>query len=151
MHKLIQVQTLPVPRHDLWAFISVPQNLGEITPPDMTFELVGDPPPKAYAGLFLEYRIKIPFLGHTPWLTEIKYVEEGFSFVDEQRVGPYKTWIHSHRLEEVDQGTRMTDEIRYEMPLGPLGGLAHCLFVRRTLERIFNYRREKLSEILPSN
>ena len=151
MHKLIQVQTLPVLRHDLWDFISVPQNLGEITPPDMIFELVGAPPKKAYPGLFLEYRIKIPFLGRTPWLTEIKYVEEGFSFVDEQRVGPYKTWIHSHRLEEVDQGTRMTDEIRYEIPLGPLGGLAHCLFVRRTLERIFNYRREKLSEIFPSN
>ena len=117
----------------------------------MIFELVGVPPKKAYPGLFLEYRIKIPFLGRTPWLTEIKYVEEGFSFVDEQRVGPYKTWIHSHRLEEVEQGTRMTDEIRYQMPLGPLGGLAHYLFVRRTLKRIFSFRRDKLGEIFPSN
>ena len=43
----------------------------------------GDPR-SAYAGLFLEYRVKIPILGWTPWLTEIKYVEEGYSFVDEQ-------------------------------------------------------------------
>ena len=136
---------------ELWKFVSVPQNLNQIPPPDLAFEIVGDHPERAYSGLFLEYRVRIPVLGWTPWLTEIKYVEEGHSFVDEQRVGPYKLWLHTHRLEEVEGGTRMIDEIRYQMPFGPLGQIAHFVFVRRTLMRIFDYRREKLEELFPAS
>ena len=151
MHTLTQTQILPVSRTELWEFISVPQNLNRITPADLAFEIKGDPPESAYAGLFLEYRIKIPILGWTSWLTEIKYVDEGFSFVDEQKVGPYKLWLHRHCLEEVKAGTKMTDEIRYQMPFGPLGSIAHLFFVRRTLRRIFDYRREKLDELFPQS
>lgn len=151
VHKLIQKQILPVEQSVLWDFVSVPQNLNEITPPDMAFEIVGDLPTKATAGLLLEYRVKIPFLGWTPWLTEIKYVEDGVSFMDEQRVGPYKLWIHTHRLEKVEGGTKMTDEIRYQIPFGVFGSIAHLLFVRRTLRKIFDYRRQRLNELFPSN
>ena len=147
VHHLHQTQTLPVARKDLWQFISVPQNLNRITPPDMAFEIIGESPEKTYAGLLLEYRVKIPLLVWSTWLTEIKYVEEGFSFMDEQRVGPYKLWLHTHKLEAVEGGTQMTDDIRYLVPLGPLGLLANILFVRRTLQRVFDYRKVKLEEI----
>lgn len=144
---MFQSQTLPVDREKLWKFVSVPQNLNQITPSDMAFQMIGTPPDQISPGLFLEYKVKIPLMGWTPWLTEIKYVEEGFSFVDEQRVGPYKLWLHTHRLEDVEGGTRMTDEIRYQIPFGFFGKFAHFLFVRRTLKRIFDYRRKKLDEI----
>ena len=147
MHHLKQSQTLPVDRKVLWEFISVPQNLNKITPPDMAFEIIGEPPEKTYAGLLLEYQVKVPLLGWSTWLTEIKYVEEGVSFMDEQRVGPYKLWLHTHKLEDVDGGTRMTDDIRYLVPLGPIGLLANAVFVGRTLRRIFDYRRVKMEEI----
>jgi len=147
VHHLKQSQTLPVDREVLWEFISVPQNLNKITPPDMAFEIIGEPPEKTYAGLLLEYRVKVPLLGWSTWLTEIKYVEEGVSFMDEQRVGPYKLWLHTHKLEDVDGGTRMTDNIRYLVPLGPIGLLANAVFVGRTLRRIFDYRRVKMEEI----
>ena len=64
-----------------------------------------------------------------------------------KRVGPYKLWLHTHRLEDVEGGTRMTDEIRYQIPFGFFGKFAHFLFVRRTLKHIFDYRRKKLDEI----
>jgi ligand-binding SRPBCC domain-containing protein len=147
VHHLKQSQTLPVDREVLWEFISVPQNLNKITPPDMAFEIIGEPPEKTYTGLLLEYRVKVPLLGWSTWLTEIKYVEEGVSFMDEQRVGPYKLWLHTHKLEDVDGGTRMTDDIRYLVPFGPIGLLANALFVGRTLRRIFDYRRVKMEEI----
>ncbi len=147
MHHLKQSQTLPVDRKVLWEFISVPQNLNKITPPDMAFKIIGEPPEKTYAGLLLEYRVKVPLLGWSTWLTEIKYVEEGVSFMDEQRVGPYKLWLHTHKLEDVDGGTRMTDDIRYLIPFGPIGLLANFLFVGRTLRRIFDYRRVKMEEL----
>ena len=99
MHHFKQIQILSVDRNTLWSFISVPQNLNRITPPDMAFEIIGESPERAYPGLLLEYRVKIPLLGWSTWLTEIKYVKEGFSFMDEQRVGPYKLWLHSHELE----------------------------------------------------
>jgi ligand-binding SRPBCC domain-containing protein len=95
----------------------------------------------------LEYRVKVPLLGWSTWLTEIKYVQEGVSFMDEQRVGPYKLWLHTHKLEDVDGGTRMTDDIRYIVPFGPIGWIANVLFVGRTLRRIFDYRRVKMEEI----
>ena len=147
MHHLKQSQTLPVDRKVLWEFISVPQNLNKITPPDMAFEIIGEPPEKSYAGLLLEYRVKVPLLSWSTWLTEIKYVEDGVSFMDEQRVGPYKLWLHTHKLEDVEGGTRMTDDIRYLVPLGPIGLLANILFVGRTLRRIFDYRRVKMEEL----
>ena len=147
MHHLKQIQTLPVDREILWEFISVPQNLNKITPPQMAFEIIGEPPEKTFAGLLLEYRVKVPLLGWSSWLTEIKYVEEGFSFMDEQRVGPYKLWLHTHKLEDTDEGTRMTDDIRYLVPFGPIGLLANALYVGRTLRQIFHYRRVKMEEI----
>ena len=67
--------------------------------------------------------------------------------MDEQRIGPYKLWLHTHTLEDVDGGTKMTDEIRYALPFGLLGEFAHAIFVKRTLKQIFDYRREKLDEL----
>ena len=147
MHTLRQSQTLPVSRKVLWEFVSVPQNLNQITPPKMAFKIIGDPPKSAHEGLLLEYKVRIPVLGWTTWLTEIKYVTEGYSFMDEQRIGPYKLWLHTHTLEDVDGGTKMTDEIRYALPFGLLGEFAHAIFVKRTLKQIFDYRREKLDEL----
>lgn len=46
-------------------------------------------------------------------------------------------------------GTRITDELSYELPLGPLGELAHAIFVRRQIESTFAFRRQRLTEILP--
>jgi ligand-binding SRPBCC domain-containing protein len=42
----------------------------------------------------------------------------------------------------------MTDRVRYRLPLGPLGELAHPVFVRRTLERIFDFRRDRIARLL---
>ena len=150
MKRLHQSQVLPVDKAGLWDFISVPQNLNEITPPDLAFKIMGEHPERTYPGLLLEYRVKIPFLGWTPWLTEIKYMEDGVWFMDEQRTGPYKMWLHTHRLESVEGGTKMTDEILYQLPFGPIGSLAHLLFVGPTLRRIFDYRKSRLEELYPT-
>ena len=73
------------------------------------------------------------------WRSEITAWEPPFRFVDEQRRGPYRLWIHEHRFEEENGGTVMTDHVRYAV----LGGeLVNRLFVRRDLERIFAYGRE---------
>lgn len=47
-----------------------------------------------------------------------------------------------------DGATVIHDRVRYAIPLGPLGALAHRLFVRRDLERIFDYRGKAVVERL---
>jgi ligand-binding SRPBCC domain-containing protein len=42
----------------------------------------------------------------------------------------------------------MTDRVRYQMPLGPVGRIVHALWTQRTLERIFDYRFQKIGELL---
>ena len=150
MHFLKQQQILPASRSDVWDFVSNPKNLTRITPPDMEFEIIGEVPDKCSSGLLIEYRVRVPLLGRTSWLTEIKYVEHGVSFVDEQRVGPYKLWIHKHVLEDLEGGTRMTDEIRYVLPYGLLGKIGNHFLVRRNLLRIFDFRRSELDQVFSS-
>ena len=41
----------------------------------------------------------------------------------------------------------MRDIVDYELPLGLLGVAARWLFVRRALERIFDYRRAAITDI----
>jgi len=80
------------------------------------------------------------------WQTEIAVWEPPHRFVDEQRLGPYRAWIHEHLFDEKDDGTLVTDRVRY---LVPGGAMVDRLFVRRDLRRIFLYRRKKLGEVLP--
>ena len=57
-------------------------------------------------------------------------------------------WVAPNRAGNLrstfDDGTLMRDTVDYELPLGPLGALVNALFVRRSVERIFDYRRKVL-------
>lgn len=153
IHQLIREQTIPTDLLTAWDFIRSPANLDRITPPDMRFEIVGDVPDVMYDGLIIEYRIGLPLLGRQTWLTEIKHVRERRSFVDEQRVGPYRLWFHYHEITEVADGVRFLDHVTYALPFGPLGGIAHALYVRKQLTHIFDYRAKVTPELLaqPTN
>jgi len=83
------------------------------------------------------------------WQTRIEIWEPPVGFVDVQARGPYSLWEHTHSFETDGGGaTVIHDRVRYAIPLGPLGALAHVLFVRRDLKRIFDYRSEAVSERL---
>ena len=53
-------------------------------------------------------------------------------------------WHHEHWIEPIDGGVLMTDIVSYQPPFGPLGQIAHALFIRRQLEQIFSYREHAL-------
>ena len=144
IHTLRQEQILPITLDEAWDFFSSPANLDEITPGDLGFEITSPPGGKMFEGQIITYRVKIAPAIWVPWVTEIKCVDEGRSFVDEQRFGPYKFWHHRHQFEPVDGGVLMTDLVHYGLSFGPLGALAHCLFVRRKLEWVFAFRKQVL-------
>ena len=148
IHKLYREQTISTEIEKAWEFIRTPRNLNRITPDDMSFEIVSDLPEEMYNGLLIEYKIGIPIIGKQTWLSELKHIRDRHSFVDEQRFGPYKFWYHYHEIREVDSGICFVDRVNYIMPFGPIGAIARELYVKKQLNKIFDYRREAMQKYL---
>lgn len=146
LHILEQSQTLPLKIEEAWDFFSSPRNLDDITPPDLGFKITHLPGERMYEGQIITYKVKVAPAVWVPWVTEIKAVDEGRSFIDEQRFGPYAFWHHRHHFTAGEGGVVMVDEIHYGLPFQPFGELAHGLVVRPKLERIFGFRREILAK-----
>lgn len=146
VHRLRTRQELPLPIDEVFAFFADAGNLERITPPELNFRILTPLPLAVAQDTFIDYRLRlfgIPF----SWKTEITSWEPPHRFVDEQRRGPYRQWIHRHRFSAVAGGTLMEDEVLYRLPFSPLGDLALPL-IRLQLGRIFNYRKEAIRCIL---
>jgi ligand-binding SRPBCC domain-containing protein len=148
MYILERQQRVTASMEQAWAFLQNPANLDRITPTDLRFRIVTEVPEVMYNGLIVEYKITIPLLGTHTWVTEIKHIREGYSFVDEQRLGPYRFWYHYHEIRPEEEGVLLIDRVFYQPPFGPLGRLLHFLYIKKTLERIFAYRRGRLEDYL---
>lgn len=145
LHLLEREQTLPISAGAAWDFFSTPANLAEITPPDLGFRTTSRPGPGIHDGQIITYRLRIAPALWIDWVTEIKCVDPGRSFVDEQRFGPYRFWHHRHIFEEIPGGVRVRDVVRYALPFPPFGELAHPWLVRPRLEAIFDFRKQVLA------
>ena len=143
-HTLVREQRLPRPPAEVFPFFADAGNLEAITPPWLSFSITTPRPIEMRVGALIEYRLKLHGLP-IRWLTVIADWEPGVRFVDTQVRGPYALWHHTHEFEPDGEGTLMRDTVRYALPLGPLGALAHRAFVARDLERIFDYRAAALS------
>lgn len=146
MYILKRDQLLHTSLKEAWAFIENPYNLDEITPPDLRFKITTDTPKVMFDGLIIEYLITIPVIGKQRWVTEIKHIRKECSFVDEQRLGPYRFWYHQHKITQETNGVRSFDTVYYMPPFGVAGRLLNHLFIKKTLQRIFDYRQVKLAE-----
>jgi ligand-binding SRPBCC domain-containing protein len=145
-HELRRSQILPRPLGEVFAFFSDAANLERITPGFLHFKILTPLPIHMQPGTLIDYRIRICGIPRR-WRTLIEEYEPGRRFVDVQLKGPYALWRHRHEFEEVPGGTRVSDVVHYRLPLGPLGLLAHALFVRRMLREIFDFRQRAMVEI----
>lgn len=148
MYVLEKEQFIATSLERAWNFLKDPANLNTITPEDLHFTIISSVPDTMFDGMIIEYRVAIPFFGTQRWIAEIKHIRDKQSFVDEQRLGPYTFWYHYHELTETEKGIRINDRVYYVVPFGRAGRLLHRMFIRKTLERIFDYRKAKLAEIL---
>lgn len=144
IYQLDRVQYLPMTMEEAWQFFSSPLNLSKITPPEMRFVVHTQLKRSIYEGMKIEYTVR-PLLGiPLRWITEIKKVNEPHSFTDTQRKGPYALWEHTHTFEAVPGGVKMTDNVRYALPMGILGTMMHTLVVRKKLTDLFAFRERTL-------
>ncbi len=151
IRQLLREQFIPGDPAAIWAFFATPRNLDALTPPNLRLAIVGESPARMYAGQMIAYRVGILPGVTLRWLTEITHVIEGEFFVDEQRIGPYRVWHHEHRFERApdSRGVTMTDRVTYDVGWGPLGDLAHALWIGKQLQFIFDYRAQKVAELFP--
>jgi ligand-binding SRPBCC domain-containing protein len=133
---------IPAPRDEVFAFFADAANLERITPPWLRFRIVTPGSIDMKAGAIIDYRLRIHGVP-ARWRSEITVWEPPHRFVDEQRRGPYRQWIHTHVFDVVPGGTRMTDTVDYVAPLAFVTGG----FVRRDIETIFGYRTKVLRNV----
>ena len=134
----------PQPRARVFAFFADAGNLEALTPPWLSFRILSPRPIAMAAGTCIDYRIRLRGLA-LRWRSRIASWDPPERFVDEQVRGPYRRWVHEHRFIERPDGTEVIDLVRYSV----LGGrMVDRLFVRRDLERIFEFRERRLRELL---
>jgi ligand-binding SRPBCC domain-containing protein len=134
-------QTLQSGLDEVFDFFSDPRNLGKVTPAWLHFRIL-TPTVVMASGAIIDYQLR---LGLVPfrWTSEITVYEPGFRFVDEQRTGPYRFWVHEHRFSTSGRHTVVEDLVRYRPPGGRLVDV--CL-VRPQVYAIFRHRQRILGQ-----
>ena len=132
---------LPAPRVDVFSFFADAHNLEAITPPWLNFRIVTPGPIQMRVGARIDYRLRVRGFPMR-WQSEITGWEPSRRFVDEQRRGPYRRWVHTHAFADQDGGTLCQDRVEYAVPGGRL---INWLIVRRDIGKIFAYRTEALA------
>jgi ligand-binding SRPBCC domain-containing protein len=148
---LERTQIVPTPIDETFRFFSDPRNLERLTPSFLNFKFLSTPPANVQPGTIIDYQIKL-YGVPVHWRTRIELVEPPHRFVDVQEKGPYSFWRHTHTFRDVGNGgTEVRDRVEYSMPFGPLGEIAHRLFVAASLEQIFDFRSRELVAIMQAD
>ena len=138
---------LPKRLEEIFPFFGDAHNLESITPPWLRFEVLTKGSIEMRPGTQIDYRIRLHGI-QLRWRTKIEAWEPPNRFIDDQVRGPFLRWHHEHIFESQDNGTLCRDRVHYAVLGGPL---VDRLFVRRDVEKIFEFRREKLLEFFQGN
>jgi ligand-binding SRPBCC domain-containing protein len=131
---------VPRPRSEVFTFFAEAANLEAITPPWLHFQVL-NPATVIHEGVRIDYRLTLYGIP-LRWQSEISRWDPPSSFVDEQRKGPYRRWVHTHTFVEERGGTRVGDAVEFDVPFGWLVGG----FVMRDVNRIFAFRQQALRQ-----
>lgn len=147
MYTLNREQRIARPLNDVFAFFERPENLATITPPWLSFRIITPGPIEMAPGAVIDYTVRAFGIRHR-WTTLIAVYDPPYRFIDVQLRGPYSFWHHTHTFEEIPGGTMIRDEVRYILPFGIVGRMAHGAVVKRRLKRIFDYRLRVVANML---
>lgn len=139
-------QYIPKDVDSVFSFFSDAKNLEHITPPFLNFRMTHMSTKAIHKGTLIDYKLKLKGIP-LKWRTLISDWNPPHNFVDTQLSGPYRLWHHTHRFERLGNGTLLSDEIQYKLPLGFLGQMMASSLVQSDVEEIFKYRREVIQKM----
>lgn len=148
-YRLEQTQQINKSLVEVFAFFSDASNLEALTPSFLRFRILTPGVIEMRTGACIDYSLSL-FGIPVRWRTRITDWVPGVRFVDEQERGPFAIWRHTHAFEAVGKAVLMRDTVEYAPPFGLLGRVAHFLFVKRMVNRIFAFRREAIRNLLES-
>lgn len=148
MRRKVFETRLAAPVESVWAFHASAEALRALTPRGRQVELISDDL-AVVAGARHVIRVRqfgVPLV----WVARIEVAEPPHRFVDVAERSPFRFWRHEHAFLQDGDGTLLRDSLEYELPLEPLGALAHALFVSRDLDSLFAFRHARTKELLES-
>lgn len=127
------------PADAVFRWHTLPETLGALIPPWEAIEVhertgtIGD-------GARIVFMVRIGPIRRR-WVSVHRDYVDGRSFKDVQLEGPFAFWEHTHDvLPDGTEGCWLIDRIAYVLPFGALGRLLAGVYVRRKLDRLFDYR-----------
>ena len=147
IYELNKAQFINQPIDVVFNFFSKPENLALITPSKLAFKILTPTPITINKGTLIDYTIRLMrFPVH--WRTLITKYNPPYEFVDEQIKGPYLFWHHTHTFKAVNGGSEIKDKVKYSIPMGYLGQFIHKIWIKKDLEKIFEYRKKVIEKLL---
>ncbi len=147
-HRLETQQFVPRPLEEVAKFFSLPQNLEQLTPAQLSFSIESVSTPQLQNDTVIFYKLKLHGIPMR-WKTRLMDWNMPHQFSDNQEKGPYAIWYHTHSFYAVKGGTLMTDRVRYRLPMGWLGDLFAYPYVKREVRGIFAFRRLAVDKEFP--
>ncbi len=139
-------QWVPQAPETLWPYFCDAHNLEAITPSFLNFRVRGQSSGEIGEGTLIDYGLRLDGIP-VRWQSRIEAWDPPRAFVDTQAKGPYRLWHHTHEFVPMGTGTLMRDTVRYQLPAGWLGTLAAGRKVASYVQRIFDYRAQKIDEM----
>lgn len=139
-------QFVPEPPEKIFPFFREANNLERLNPPIVHCQIEKMSSTEMKQGTTIDYRLKIHGVP-AKWRTEIDEWQPPYKFVDNQILGPYRFWRHTHEFRPFCGGTLLVDRVRYKLPLGYAGWILGGKWIRHDIETIFSFRRKYIASL----
>ena len=140
MPRFTRTLEVAAPASVLWAFHERPDAFALLMPPWESVEVL-QPPRSLVVGTRVIVRQRVGPLRFTVTAEHVEY-EQGRMFADRMSGGPFKNWLYRHIVEPTTTGSRLIDDIEYELVGGKLAQALVGRMAERRLDRMFGYRHE---------
>jgi ligand-binding SRPBCC domain-containing protein len=138
-------QHVAAPVRDVFAFLANAATMQFLLPPWLHYALHTPLPVELRTDAYLDSSFRWRLLNYR-WRSQVLDWSPPRRFVYRQLAGPFKLWEHVQLYDPQEQGTLITDHVRYAMPFGVMGRCVHSLVVRHDLEALFDYRRQRITD-----
>ncbi len=150
MFTLKRIQVFNRSISEIFPFFNSPENLEIITPDNLKFVIKTPKPLLMNEGAKFDYTIKLGIIKF-PWKTLITKYNPPNLFQDIQTFGPYKKWEHTHEFIDLGDKTKMIDTVEYDLFPKFLSKIINKIYVRKQIEKIFDYRYKVLENMFNKN